>query len=220
MKVVAINSSPKGQAGNTNVLVSAFLKGAREAGAETINIFLAEKQIEHCKGCHTCWSRGPGQCVTSDDMQAILSQLAGANVIVFATPVYFGNISGMLKVFMDRMTMIGGPQSHIETGKEHPKSEVPQIHAPKLMMISSCGFPDRDEFEVVSLWMKRVSQKMHMELVGEIFATRGRFLASPPEELRHAVAGYLQLVERAGAEIASQMRLSEDTEKQLARNFA
>ncbi|MFA4885939.1 MAG: NAD(P)H-dependent oxidoreductase [Desulfotomaculaceae bacterium] len=47
MKIVAINGSPKGKASNTNIMVSAFLKGAQEAGAQTVNIFLAEKEIKH-----------------------------------------------------------------------------------------------------------------------------------------------------------------------------
>lgn len=73
MKIVVINGSPKGKNSNTNVMVQAFLKGAQEA--ETLNIFLSEKEIKHCKGCHTCWTKGPGQCVTNDDMlESIHSQ--------------------------------------------------------------------------------------------------------------------------------------------------
>lgn len=222
MKIVVINSSPRGRASNTNVMVEAFLKGARRAGAEGVSIFLSEKEIKHCKGCHVCWTRGPGQCVTKDDMPGVLLQMAGANIIVFATPVYFGNASGMLKVFMDRMTMIGNPHSQRDAKDEKRESgpQEGQAQAPKLMMIANCGFPDRSEFEVVSLWIRMVCRKMHMALAGEIYAAQGKLLASPPEELRPAVEEYLLALENAGEEIAAGMKISDATKKQLMQNFA
>lgn len=217
MKIVVINGSPKGKDSNTNVMVCALLKGAREAGAETVNVFLAEKDIEHCKGCHTCWQRGPGQCVINDDMLEVLSLMGGANIICFASPVYFENISGMLKVFMDRMTMIGSPHSQ-KDGKNGQHIE-PSTQAPRLMMISSCGHPDRTQFDVTSLWIRRVAKKMDMELIGEIYATQGKLLNEPPENLRPAVSNYLQFLEKAGNEIAAGMKLSGATEKLLQQNY-
>jgi putative NADPH-quinone reductase len=219
MKIVVINGSPKGKASNTNVMVNAFLKGAQEAGAETTNIFLAEKEIKHCKGCHTCWTRGPGQCVINDDMLGILSHMGEVNIIVFATPVYFSNISGMLKVFMDRMTMIGSPHSQKDSQEKSNEIEPMEVQTPKLMMISSCGFPDRDEFQVVSLWIKKVAQKMHMELIGEIYATQGKYLTSPPEELQSEINNYLLILEEAGKEIAIGKELSEAIDQKLMRGF-
>ena len=211
MKIVVINGSPKGKAGNTNVMVDAFLKGAREAGAETVNVFLAEKEIEHCKGCHVCWSKGPGQCVTQDDALGVLGLMGGADVIAFASPVYFGNISGRLKVFMDRMTMIGSPHSpdYKSEGKESPGTASPQ--GPKLMMISSCGHPDKDEFDVTSLWIRKVAQKLHMELAGELYAAGSRLLTAAPKELQPSVDKYLQVLEKAGKELAEERKLSPET---------
>lgn len=214
MKIVVINGSPKGKESNTNIMVGSFLKGAQAAGAEAIDIFLTEKEIKHCKGCHTCWLRGPGQCVTKDDMLEVISYMGGANIIVFASPVYFGNISGMLKVFMDRMTMIGSPHPTKASGKEEKESESAGIQSPKLMMISSCGFPDRSEFDVISLWINRVAQKMHMELIGEIYAVQGKYLTDSPEYLRMVVDEYLHLLEKAGRDIVLEMSLS-DTTKEL-----
>lgn len=215
MKIVAINGSPKGKASNTNVMAGAFLKGAREAGAETVNIFLAEKEIKHCRGCHVCWERGPGQCVISDDMPEVLSQMAGANVIIFATPVYFENISGMLKVFMDRMTMIGGPQTQAAAKQNNQNMEHMEIHIPRLMMISNCGHANREEFQVISHWIKRVALKMHMPLAGEIYMPQGKLLKADREDLKPAISGYLKLLEDAGKEIAYNLKLSETTEKLL-----
>lgn len=220
MKIVVINGSPKGENSNTNIMVNEFLNGAQRAGAETVNIFLSEKKIEHCKGCHICWSKGPAQCVISDDMVSILMHMGDANVIVFASPVYFENIAGMLKVFMDRMTMIGSPQSQKDTEmKEEKNSETANTNMPKLMMVSSCGFSDESEFEVTSLWINRVAQKMHMELIGEIYATNGRLLKETPEDLKPALLKFLDALEKAGHEIGTEMKLTQSTKSFLNKNI-
>jgi multimeric flavodoxin WrbA len=217
MKIVVINGSPKGECSNTNKMVNAFLKGAQEVGANTINIFLAENEIQHCKGCHVCWTKGPGQCVISDDMLKVLSLVGGADVIAFASPVYFENISGILKTFMDRMTMLGSPHSQKDEKEVGVQAEAAEVHGPKLMMISSCGHRNRSEFDVTSLWIKRVALKMNMELIGEVYAGQGKYLTTPPENLRTIVSNYLQLLETAGKEIASNKKLSADTERLLGQ---
>ena len=56
-----------------------------------------------------------------------------------------------------------------------------------------------------------------MELIGEIYATQGKFLAAPPEELRSAISNNLQLLEKAGKEIVMEMKLSVTTEKMLKK---
>jgi len=221
MRIVAINGSPKGKDGNTNVIVEHLFKGAQEAGAETRNIFLAEKEINHCRGCHICWTRGPGQCVISDDMPEVLAMMGSADVILFASPVYFGNISGMLKTFMDRMTMIGSPHTAAGTKENSPEAGTKEAArpaapaAPKLMMVSSCGFSDRGEFEVTSLWINKVAQKMNMELIGEIYATNGKAFHTSPEALDSKISDYLQHAEQGGKEIAAAMNLSAATKKAL-----
>jgi len=70
MKITAFNGSPKGESGNTNVMVTAFLNGAENAGAEIENIFLANKEINHCKACGHCIVSN-GQCVIKDARQHI-----------------------------------------------------------------------------------------------------------------------------------------------------
>ena len=143
MKIVAINGSPHGKESNTNIMIEALFRGAREAGAETDNMFLAEKYIQHCRCCNSCWFISPGQCVIRDDMAEVLGRMAGVDVIILASPVYFENISGLLKVFMDRLTVTGNPHSRngakVKAGRETPAGPLP----PKLVMVSNCGLPDR-----------------------------------------------------------------------------
>ncbi len=99
MKVCIVNSSPR-YGGNCDVLCQQFSNGARDAGHEVEVINLREKDIHPCIGCYGC--RNTHVCVRKDDMQEILPKLIEADVIVFASPVYFYSISGQMKCMIDR----------------------------------------------------------------------------------------------------------------------
>ncbi|MGE5654764.1 MAG: flavodoxin family protein [Bacillota bacterium] len=220
MKIVAINGSSRGRASNTHVMVSALLNGAQAAGAETVNVLLAEKEISHCRGCHSCWSATPGQCVTDDDMLGVLGAMAGASVVILASPVYFENISGLLKTFMDRLTVIGSPHTRPSSASGHASQPTSLDDTPiKLVMVANCGYADPSEFAVISHWFRRVSQKLHMGIAGEIYAPQGKILAAPPEELRPAALSYLQTLEEAGKELVTDHKLSPRTAALLGQGI-
>ncbi|MDF2564193.1 MAG: NADPH-dependent reductase [Massilibacillus sp.] len=217
MKIVAINGSHKGKAGNTNIMVNAFLKGAQEAGAETVNIFLAEKEIKYCKACKACWFNSPGQCVIEDDMAEILSLMEGADIRILATPLYFDNISSMQKVFMDRMMVTANPYWGKDKNGEcrHFTTSLP----PKLIMIANCGYPERSHFEVISHWIKRHARNINTDIICEIYASQGALLSTNADEVRPIITTYLKVLETAGKEIATEMKLTEKTAKLLEHNF-
>ena len=79
---------------------AAFAKGAREAGNQVETVYLREKQVGFCKGCIACLNLG--HCVIQDDAVEIAAQMHDANVLVFATPVYYYCVSGQLKTMLDR----------------------------------------------------------------------------------------------------------------------
>jgi len=219
MKIVAVNGSPGGESSATAAMVGAFLRGAGAAGAETAEILLCEKDIGYCRGCHSCWFETPGRCAIEDDMAGVLAELAGADVIVLASPVYFNNISGTLKAFMDRLTVTGNPHAAGGGGGDRGEDGA-GAPRPSLMMISNCGFPDRSQFQVISLWIGRVAMMMGADLAGEIYATQGKLLCGPPEELAPAAAGYLGALEDAGREIAADRELSGDIKARLEKDFS
>lgn len=98
-KVLVITSSFR-KGGNSDSLADAFAKGARETGNEVEVISLADKTIGFCKGCLTC---GKTQtCVIKDDAVEIAEKMKAAEVIAFATPVYYYSVSGQLKTMLDR----------------------------------------------------------------------------------------------------------------------
>jgi multimeric flavodoxin WrbA len=221
MNITVINGSPKGKNSNTNIIINSLLKGAAEAGAQTTNIFLSEKDINHCTGCTTCWVKHPGQCIINDDMLEIISKLGTSNIIALATPIYFENVTSLFKAFIDRLTMIMNPHSYSSTTyQEIPKPQETKSQAPKLMMISNCGYPDKNNFEVLAHWYNRFVQNMHSESAGEIYVTQGKYLASPPENMKLAVLEYLRIIETAGKEITINKTISIKTRQLLDTPFA
>lgn len=101
--VVVISSSPR-KDGNSDLLCQEFMRGAKEKNNNVEHIRLSEKDIGYCRGCYACSNNG--KCFQQDDMNEINEKLLKADVIVFATPVYFYSMSGQLKVFIDRLVSI------------------------------------------------------------------------------------------------------------------
>ena len=101
-KVIVISSSPR-KGGNSDLLCDKFVEGAMSAGHQAEKIFLRDKDINYCTGCGYCNTNNNTACAKQDDMSEILDKMAVADVIVFATPIYFYAISGQMKTFIDRM---------------------------------------------------------------------------------------------------------------------
>jgi len=211
MRIFSVNGSPRGRAGNTDVMVRAFLEGARRAGAETQSAYLADVKIGHCRACHSCWSE-PGGCVLEDDMAGILSRMAGADLIVLATPVQLGNVSGMLKVFVDRLTVTGSPHA--------PKGEGGGRKPAEFVLVSSCGYPDKRSFDVVTHWVRMLAAMMGTRVAAEVLAAQGKLLAAPEGGRTERVTEFLEAVARAGAEVASGGKVADSTAAVLERGPA
>lgn len=97
--VLIISSSPR-KGSNSETLAASFAKGAEEAGHKVETVYLREKNYGFCKGCLACLK--VGHCVIDDDAVEIATKMHDADVLVFATPVYYYSVSGQLKTMLDR----------------------------------------------------------------------------------------------------------------------
>jgi multimeric flavodoxin WrbA len=100
MKIVAVLGSPRPQ-GNSAILARAFLKAAGDLGAETQEFFLNQMTYKGCQACMACKTKSE-TCVLEDDLTPVLDAIREADVLVLASPVYFGDLSGQLKCCFDR----------------------------------------------------------------------------------------------------------------------
>jgi len=102
MKILGINSSPRGKHSRTLKLVDAVLDGAKERGAETELVDIAALDIRYCLGCQVCYAEG--ECVQEDDLAELVDKMLSADGIVLGSPVYMHSVTAQLKTVIDRMS--------------------------------------------------------------------------------------------------------------------
>ena len=104
--VLILNGSPR-KNGATASLVKAFTEGAEQSGNKVRELYLYSMNINDCTGCLACQRRGKTEtqnpCLQQDDMVQIYEAFRKADVIVFASPIYYWTITGKLKSAVDRM---------------------------------------------------------------------------------------------------------------------
>lgn len=104
-KIVAIAGSYR-KGGTIDRAVEAVLEGAREKGAQTHTIDLAERHIEFCTNCRQC-TQTPGtergKCAQQDDLEAILAEIEAADAVVLASPVNDYNVTALFRRFLERL---------------------------------------------------------------------------------------------------------------------
>lgn len=105
MKILAINGSYRGKSGYSQYLIEKIFEGATHAGAECETVTLSELDIKRCTGCFTCQKNGRYlKCMFDgkDEVKEVYNKMRCADIIIFATPVYVFNMSGLLINLLNR----------------------------------------------------------------------------------------------------------------------
>ena len=104
-KVLVISTSLRHNS-NSDLLARQFVQGAQEADHQVELLSLQGKELHFCRGCLACLKQS--RCVIQDDANAIVEKMAAADVICFATPVYYYEMSGQMKTLLDRANPLYG----------------------------------------------------------------------------------------------------------------
>ena len=104
MKMLLINGSPR-KNWNTDILLKKVGEGAASAGAETEMVYLYDLKYRGCVSCMACKLRKeprPCRCVQKDDLTEVLDKAHDADAIVMGSPIYFSEVTGMMRCFLER----------------------------------------------------------------------------------------------------------------------
>ncbi|MEJ2627298.1 MAG: flavodoxin family protein, partial [bacterium] len=99
-KAILINGSLRAK-GNTDTIIKSLLQGAQNTDILIKQFVLRELKISGCKGCYFCYDHN--KCSIKDDMQKIHKELQQSDLIIFASPMYWWGVTGLMKTFIDRL---------------------------------------------------------------------------------------------------------------------
>ncbi|QXE91378.1 flavodoxin family protein [Geomonas subterranea] len=138
MKVVALLGSPR-RRGNSSFLAERFLARAEGAGHRPVVHELGSLIYKGCVACYAC-KTGREDCAVRDDLTRVLADVAAADLLVLATPVYFGDVTSQLKAFIDRTFSYFTPDYRTAAAPSRLKP------GKQLVFIQTQGNPDESTF--------------------------------------------------------------------------
>lgn len=177
MKIVILQGSPN-RRGSTALMAEAFARGAQEAGHETQIFHISEENIHPCNGCVSCGYEGP--CVQKDGMEKIRPAILDADMIVFATPLYYFSMTSQLKMVIDRFCSFNS-----SLNRKHMKS-----------VLLAVAWNTADwTFEPLDLYYRTMVRYLNFDDKGEILG----YGCGTPSMTRHS--GYLEKARSLGASL-------------------
>ena len=156
MKIVVLTGSPR-RNGNTNHLAGQFIKGAEDTGHEVYRFDCAQHKVSGCIACNACGM--DGDCILKDDFAELRPHLLNADMVVFATPMYYFGFSSQLKAVIDRFYAINGKikgapkqsvllMAYANTDPEEAEPMVSHYHT----LLHYLGWKDRGTVVAPGMW--------------------------------------------------------------------
>ena len=116
-RVLILAASPR-KNGNSTILALKAAEGVKAEGGEADVVEIGHLKIAPCNACDSCITKPEAGCVIKDDMQPLYQKIRAAQGIIFATPVYWFNMSAQMKLVIDRAYAIQGKEYFAFTGKD------------------------------------------------------------------------------------------------------
>lgn len=152
MRITVITGSPR-KGGNSDLLADAFIAGATEAGHSINKYVAADKQINGCIACDTCFSKGTA-CSIADDFNELAALVEDTDMLVFATPLYWFSFPTQIKAALDKFHsfLVGGKTLKVQ----------------KSVLLCCCGSPDPTSFDGILASYKSIAKHMKWQDEGTI----------------------------------------------------
>ncbi len=215
MKVIAINGSPRMEKGHTALLLSSFIQGMTDAGAEVELFYARRLKINPCTcGQMYCWYEKAGECCIKDDMQLLYPQLREADILVLATPVYIP-LPGEMQNFINRLCPLIVPILENREGRTRARFHQ-QVKISKIVLLSTGGWWEKANFETVVHITEELAKNASVEFTGAVLRPHA-FLMKEKGKLTQDGKAVLNAVKRAGYELIKEGGMNKETLDAISR---
>jgi multimeric flavodoxin WrbA len=211
--ILAINASHRSEKGFTEIVLNNFLKGAESASAQCEVLYPSKKKIVACESCGKCLLETPGVCKFNDDMGSIIQKMEKADLLIFASPVYFDSIPSNMKKMIDRLRVTLDAFFEFREGRTYhlKRSKKKQ----NVILIFTAGNPERESFISISRVFNRIINNMGWQLEGEFHFPASHLLVVEPGLL----STQLEAVTISGQQLVSEGKISKEVLEAANREY-
>jgi len=227
VKILAINSSYRGEKGYTAFLIDKVFTGVESAGADCEVITLSKLKINRCIACDRCQTEEHFlKCIyeDKDDVKEIFNKMTEADIIIYGTPVYIFNMSGLLKIFLDRFYST----SHVYDLKIsksgmffHHVTE--EIAGKPFVPLICCDNVENETPENIIRYFKTFSKFMDAPQVGLLLRQAGALVGHGSDREREKkfpeILDAYKAFEQAGAELATLGYIKKSTQRKANKKI-
>lgn len=215
IKVVAINGSPRKGKGNTATVLTPFIEGLTENGAEVELFYASRLKVKPCACSEMrCWYDSPGECCIRDDMQLLYPKLREAEIMIIATPVYIP-LPGDLQNVINRLCPLIEPYLEFRNGRTRARFRT-DVNINNFILVSTSGWWEKENMNTVIRIVEELAENSSVEFGGAILRPHA-FMMKQDGEVTSEGKAVLSAVRKAGQELIRDGKMNQETLEIISR---
>jgi hypothetical protein len=199
-KVFALNGSNRKGKGNMAKLLTPFLEGMKEGGAEVEMVYSRDLDIKDCWGEFNCWYKHPEICHQKDEMQEMYPMLRASDILVLGIPRYIP-MPAPMQAFINRLCPLIEPVLEVKDGRTVARFHE-DVRIKKMVLVAVSGWWELGNMDLLVEIVKEVAKDSDVEFSGALLRPHANEMARPE------AADVLEAARRLGKQLVSQGRMS------------
>jgi hypothetical protein len=201
VKVIAFNGSSRKDKGNTERLMTPFLEGMREAGAEVELFYSAELDVADCLGEFHCWDKVLGECIQRDQMDELMPRIREADIMVLGIPRYVPMPSAM-QALVNRFMPLVDPELSFVDGRTAARPG-DGVRLSKIALVTVSGWWELENMDLVVDIAREMAADFGVEFAGALRRPHAYYMRGEGAE------DVLEAARRCGHDLVARGGMSE-----------
>jgi len=186
----------------TEKILTPFLEGMKQAGANVEMIYIKRLHIQPCQGDFFCWYKRPGVCHIDDDMQMLYQKLRDTDILVFATPVYIP-LPGEMQNVLNRMVSLINPVVKTRKGRTRARFHT-DVKIKTMALVSSSGWWEKENCDTVVKIIQELAEDGSVKFAGALLRPHSSWLVKENKKTRDVIDAARQ----AGSQLIQKGKIS------------
>ena len=201
-RVMAFNGSTRLEKGNTERLMTPFLEGMREAGAEVELLYTAKLDVKDCLGEFHCWNKVPAECIQRDGMNELYPKLREADILVLGIPRYIP-IPAAMQAFINRLCPLAEPILEFKDGRTVVRTHE-DTNISRIVLVAVSGWWELENTDLVVDIVREMAADFGVEFSGALRRPHAYYMQGEGAE------DVLEAARRCGRDLVAKGSMSED----------